>query len=59
MTAILQDWDQWRSGHVGERKANGHRHGIRVCRFVEGEANKSKDYRRQNDGDEFYVIETA
>ncbi|PTT90512.1 hypothetical protein DBR42_05695 [Pelomonas sp. HMWF004] len=55
----LQVWDQWRNGHVGERKANGYRHGIRVCRFVEGEAKKSKDYRRQNDGDEFYVIETS
>ena len=57
-TAVgLQVWDQWRNGHVGERKANGYRHGMRVCRFVEGEAKKSKDYRRQNDGDEFYVIE--
>jgi hypothetical protein len=54
----LQVWDQWRNGHVGERKANGYRHGIRICRFVEAEGKKSNNYRRQNDGDAFYVIET-
>lgn len=54
----LQVWDQWRNGHIGERKTNGYRHGIRVCRFVDANGKKSKDYRRQNDGDEFYVIET-
>ena len=51
-------WDQWRTGHIGQRKADGYKHGIRTCRFVDAEGKKSKDYRRQNDGDEFYVIET-
>lgn len=54
----LKVWDQWRNGHIGERKSNGYRHGMRVCRFVTVEAKASKDYRRQNDGDEFYVIES-
>ena len=51
-------WDQWRTGHLGERKANGFFHGKRECRFVGEAGKKSKDYRRQNDGDEFYVITT-
>lgn len=49
-------WDQWRNGHIGDRKANGYFHGIRTCRFVKEEDKKSKSYRRQNDGDAFYVI---
>jgi len=54
----VEVWDQWRSGHIGQRKADGYFHGIRTCRFVDEEGKKSKNYRRQNDGDEFYVITT-
>lgn len=54
----LDVWDQWRTGHIGQRKADGYKHGIRTCGFVDAKGKKSKDYRRQNDGDEFYVIET-
>jgi hypothetical protein len=58
-TAVgLEVWDQWRTGHIGQRKADGYKHGIRTCRFVDAEGKNSKDYRRQNDGDEFYVIES-
>ncbi len=51
-------WDQWRTGHVGERKELGFFHGLRECRFFDEAGKKSKNYRRQNDGDEFYVITT-
>jgi len=54
----VEVWDQWRSGHVGQRKADGYFHGLRTCRFVDEAGKKSKSYRRQNDGDEFYVITT-
>lgn len=54
----LYVWDQWKNGHLGQRKADGYRHGMRACTFKTPEAKKSKDYRRQNDGDEFYVIKT-
>lgn len=58
-TAIgVEVWDQWRSGHIGQRKADGYFHGKRTCRFVDEDGKKSKNYRRQNDGDEFYVITT-
>ena len=50
-------WDQWKTGHIGERKANGYFHGIRVCTFKDATAKLANGYRRQNDGDEFYVVE--
>jgi hypothetical protein len=54
----VEVWDQRRSGHIGQRKADGYFHGMRTCRFVDEDGKKSKNYRRQNDGDEFYVITT-
>lgn len=54
----LEVWDQWRNGHVGKRKDEGYFHGKRVCKFKTEAEMKSNNYRPQNDGNAFYVIET-
>jgi hypothetical protein len=52
----IEVWDQWKNGHLGQRKLDGFRHGRRKLRFRSKEVN-TKGYQQSNDGDALYVIE--
>lgn len=53
----IEVWDQWASGHIGQRKLDGYRHGIRKLVWRKSEKG-SPGYRQSNDGEAMYVITT-
>jgi hypothetical protein len=56
-TAVgIEVWDQWKNGHLAQRKLDGFKHGRRVMRFRGKEAG-TVGYLQSNDGDALHVIE--
>ena len=52
----IEVWDQWKTGHLGQRKLDGYKHGRRVIRFRASEVG-SPGYSQSNDGDALHVIQ--